>query len=148
PRPDADAAASAADPARGARGPPHRELEGGQAHREHRLRQRRLLAAAGLGPQRHAWRSTLRNARGSRSAGGARRPRPGSRPALPQRSDPWTAALPGPDPGQYPARSNARSFRKADPPVRRAPGFTLLEVVIAVGITAMMGALIAAAFQS
>ncbi len=32
--------------------------------------------------------------------------------------------------------------------MRRAPGFTLLEVVIAVGITAMMGALIAAAFQS
>jgi len=32
--------------------------------------------------------------------------------------------------------------------VRRARGFTLLEVVIAVGITAMMGALIAAAFQS
>jgi len=32
--------------------------------------------------------------------------------------------------------------------VRRARGFTLIEVVIAVGITAMMGALIAAAFQS
>ena len=32
--------------------------------------------------------------------------------------------------------------------MRRARGFTLLEVVIAVGITAMMGALIAAAFQS
>jgi len=32
--------------------------------------------------------------------------------------------------------------------VRRAPGFTLLEVVIAVGITAMMGALITSAFQS
>ena len=32
--------------------------------------------------------------------------------------------------------------------MRRAPGFTLLEVVIAVGITAMIGALITAAFQS
>ncbi len=32
--------------------------------------------------------------------------------------------------------------------MRRAPGFTLLEVVIAVAITAMMGGLIAAAFQS
>ena len=32
--------------------------------------------------------------------------------------------------------------------MRRARGFTLLEVVIAVGITAMMGVLIAAAFQS
>ncbi len=32
--------------------------------------------------------------------------------------------------------------------MRRARGFTLLEVVIAVAITAMMGALIAAAFQS
>lgn len=32
--------------------------------------------------------------------------------------------------------------------MRRARGFTLIEVVIAVGITAMMGALIAAAFQS
>lgn len=32
--------------------------------------------------------------------------------------------------------------------MRRARGFTLLEVVVAVGITAMMGVLIAAAFQS
>ncbi len=59
------------DPAGRARGAPHRQLEGGQAHRERGLRQRRLLAPPGLGPERHARRRALEHHRRPRRCPGA-----------------------------------------------------------------------------
>src|SRR5262249_45205546 len=129
---------------------------GGHPHREHRPGHRPGLAAPGIGPERHPRRSPLRDEHHRRprcSAGSRRpwRPRPpaGSRPA--RRSHHRHRIHLWAEPRKHPAWRHARPLRPSNPepaPMRPTRGFTLLEVVIAVAVTAMMGALIAAAFQS
>src|SRR5262249_7467325 len=146
--PDPDDPAARPDPEGGAGDPPHHQLEGGQTHREHRPGDRRGVAAAGLGPERHARRFALGDQHHRRS----RRPRAAARSGRrPRRGEqPEHRTVLRTEPRQHSPGRAARSLRSSDPdpPMRAARGFTLLEVIIAVAVTAMMGALIGAAFQS